>query len=210
MFFHALLLGLLISLPVGPVAILILQRSLRLGRWAGIASGLGAATADAIFALLASAGVVVLFGWIEESIVWIRPVGGCLLMGLGLFFFFQKPPRSFDADEPLSPRYLHHYLWDSVSTLLLVLTNPLTVLAMAALFASSDLIPTDPRRMDFIGISSGVACGSFLWWCMVVTLSAKIKQVVSPQKIHRLMQGLAILLMALGGTALGSTLLHIL
>ena len=163
LFSQSLLLGFLVALPVGPIAILILQRSLRLGALAGLASGIGAAIADALFALLAVLGLAALLESIRGAHHLVGGLGGLVLMGVGLRLFFQKPP-SLETEEVLSERYLHHYLWDALSVLLLTLTNPMTIIAFGALFAGSNLIPLDPRRLDYATISLGVFCGSLLWW----------------------------------------------
>jgi threonine/homoserine/homoserine lactone efflux protein len=205
LYFKALILGFIVSMPVGPIAILILQRSVRTNHLSGIASGIGAALADGIFALLACLGMLALTAWIQDSIVWIRPTGGVILAVLGLYFFFQKTPP-LQAKEVLKKEHKHQYIWDAFSAFLLTLTNPLTIIAMGALFTGSDLIPVDPDKIDFFEISTGVLCGSFLWWGTIAVLSDQIKSMISPMKIHRLMQALAIVLIVLGGLAVASIL----
>ncbi|MDO8643385.1 MAG: LysE family transporter [bacterium] len=200
MFFEALLVGLIISLPVGPIAILILQRSLKLGYLAGLASGIGAAVADGLFAFLAAFGIAALTLWIQESIGWVRPVGGMVLIGLGVHFFFQKPPE-LKTEEVLTPRFLHHYTWDGFSNFILTLTNTMTILAFVALFTASQIVPEDPTKINYLEIISGVFCGSLFWWVTMVTLSHKIKQIISPMTVHRLMQFLAGVLVFLGTLA---------
>ena len=199
--FKAFAVGLIIAIPVGPIAILIFKRSLGIGYLAGLASGIGAALADALFALMASIGVLALTGWIEESIVWFRPIGGIFLIFLGIHFFFKKSP-ALQTDEVLTPRYLHHYPWEVVSTFLLTLTNPLTIFAFVALFTGVHLIPLSPTKVHHFEVTLGVFCGSLLWWCLIVLLSHPIKRVISPQRIHHLMQVLAVVLIALGVMAI--------
>lgn len=208
MFFQAYILGFIVALPVGPVAILILQRSLSLGTLAGIASGLGASTADALFAWFASMGLVALTTGVQTGHFWIRPVGGLVVIILGIHFYFKKPPP-LKTDEVLTPRYLHHYTWDAFSTFLLTLTNPMTVFAFAALFTGSNLIPIDPRKIFFFEISAGIFCGSLTWWSLLTTLSNPIKRFISPQKIHRVMQGLALLLIGLGSFTIATSFSHV-
>jgi threonine/homoserine/homoserine lactone efflux protein len=197
MIFKAFALGLIVAIPVGPIAILIFRRSIDVGYRAGVASGIGAALADGLFAFLATLGVAVLAEGIEEAIVWVRPIGGVILIILGAHFFFKKSPQ-LKTEEVLTERYLHHYTWDAFSTFLLTLTNPMTVLAFAALFAGISLIPEDPRNILYLEITMGVFFGSLLWWLMIVLLSHQIKQVISAHTIHRLMQILALILVGLG------------
>jgi threonine/homoserine/homoserine lactone efflux protein len=149
LFSKSFLLGFLVAIPVGPVAGLILRRSLRIGSLAGLISGVGAAAADSLFALLASLGLAVLLEEIGDSRHYIGGIGGFVLVFVGLRLFFQRPPN-LDTAELLTERYLSHYLWDALSIFLVTLINPMTIIAFAALFAGSSLIPLDPRRIDYL------------------------------------------------------------
>ncbi|MBI2981940.1 MAG: LysE family transporter [Deltaproteobacteria bacterium] len=199
LYFKSLFLGFLVALPVGPIAILILQRSLQVGPLAGIASGIGAAVADGLIAFLAGLGLAALLEEIGRSQhFFVGGIGGLVLVLVGLKLFFQKPP-ALRTEEVLSERYLHHYLWDTLSVFLLTLTNPMTIIAFAALFAGSNLIPLDPRKIDYLRICLGVFSGSFLWWVLLVLLSRPIKRNISPLRIHRLLEIVGVILILLGG-----------
>lgn len=197
LFLQAAALGFLVAFPVGPIAALILQRSLQVGFWAGFASGIGAAFADALFAFLAGLGLSALVQEVSVSHQWIRVIGALVLVILGLRLFFQKPP-SLQTDEILSDRYLHHYLWDALSVFLLTLTNPMTIIAFGALFAGSHLIPFEARELDFIVVTSGVWAGSFIWWLALTFLAQPIKKGLSARRLHRLLQAIGVLLIGLG------------
>ncbi len=197
LFFKSFVLGFLVALPVGPIAILILQRSLEIGGLAGLVSGIGAATADALFALLAGLGLAALLEGIRESHHLVGGLGGFVLILVGLKLFFQRPP-ALKTEEVLSERYLHHYLWDSLSVFLLTLTNPMTIIAFGALFAGSNLIPLDPRRIDYLTISGGVFGGSLLWWVVLVILAQPIRKNLSLLRIHRTLELIGVVLILLG------------
>lgn len=197
LFSQAFLLGFLVALPIGPIAILILQRSIQVGGWAGLASGIGAALADALFALLAGLGLAALLEEFRGSHHFVGGLGGFILVLVGLKLFFQKPPK-LETDEILSERYLHHYLWDAFSVFLLTLTNPMTIIAFGALFAGSNLIPLDPRRIDYLTISTGVFGGSLLWWLLLVVLAQPIRRNLSLTRIHRALEITGVVLIVLG------------
>lgn len=196
LFSKALVVGWMVAIPVGPVALLIIQRSIKVGSLAGFASGLGAALADGLFGLLAAIGLVTLFGGLEESRPFVRPLGSLVLMLVGVYFFFQKPP-SLEAEEILSPRYLHHYLWDLISSFILTLMNPTTIVAFAALFAGSDLIPEDVGKIQYLEVATGVLIGSLLWWLLLVVLARPLKRRLSPLMEHRILQVVGMVLMSL-------------
>ena len=201
LFLKSAFLGFLIAFPVGPIAILILQRSLKIGWLAGITSGIGAALADALFAFLAGIGLSALLEGVRESHHFVGGLGGLVLVLVGLKLFFQKPP-SLETEEVLSERFLHHYLWDTASIFLLTLTNPMTIIAFGALFAGSSLIPLDPRRLDYLMISAGVFAGSLLWWIVLTVLALPIRKNLSPLRIHRALELIGVVLIFLGGASL--------
>jgi threonine/homoserine/homoserine lactone efflux protein len=196
LFSKAFILGWMVAIPIGPVGFLIIQRSLKIGSLAGIASSLGAALADGLFGLLAAMGLVALIGEMDQSRHLIRPLGSLILLIVGVYFFFQKPPP-LEAEEVLSNRYLHHYLWDLLSTFFLTLLNPITIIAFAALFVGSDLIPEDPGKIQYLEISTGILIGSLFWWLLLVFLARPVKKMLSSLLVHRIFQGIGVVLMSL-------------
>ncbi len=200
LFFQACVIGGMVAIPIGPVGLLVIQRSLQVGWLAGVASGIGAAIADGIFGLCAALGLVALIGGVEEAKHFIRPIGSFLLVLIGLYFVFQKPP-AVETEEVLSARYTHHYFWDTVSTLILTLMNPITIIAFAAVFVGSGLMPEDPRRIDYLEVSTGVFTGSFLWWIFLVVAAQPLKKRLSPTILHRGFQITGLVLTVVGAVS---------
>ncbi len=196
LFTKAFFLGWMVAIPVGPVAFLILQRSLSVGQLAGIASGLGAALADALLGLLAALGLVALLEQLESYHHFLRPVGSIVLLIVGVYFYFRKPPH-LETAEVLSQRFLHHYLWDALSVFFVTLLNPLTIIAFTALFVGSDLIPEERRHIQYVEIALGVFSGSFFWWTTMACLAQSVKKRLSPLFVHRLFQGIGVVLISL-------------
>lgn len=196
LFTKACILGCMVAIPVGPVGLLVIQRSLSVGWLAGIFTGLGAALADGFLGFLAALGLVALVGQLEGGRHFLRPLGSLALMIVGLHFFFQKPP-SLIAEEVLSGRFQRRFWWDLVSSFFLTLINPTTIIAFAALFAGSDLIPEDPKKIQYFEIASGVFTGSLVWWCILVSVAHPIKRKLSPHSVHRVLQGIGITLVTL-------------
>jgi threonine/homoserine/homoserine lactone efflux protein len=196
LFSKAFLLGWMVAIPVGPVALLIIQRSLTVGYLRGLASGLGAALADGLFGLVAALGLAALLSGLTEFRHLVRPFGSLALMVVGVFFYFRKPP-SLEAEEVLAASYLHHYLWDILSTFLLTIMNPMTIIAFAALFVGSDLIPEERSDIQYMMISTGVFCGSLFWWCLLGLLAQPLKKRLSPLVLHRTLQVIGMVLVGL-------------
>ncbi len=183
----------MVAIPIGPVGFLIIQRSISVGSVRGVASGFGAAMADGLFGFLAALGLVALLGQLEASRHFIRPLGSLALMGVGLYFYFHKSVE-LDTEDVLSPRYLRHHLWDLVSTFFLALINPATIVAFAALFTGSDLIPDDPKKIDYLVIALGVFSGSLCWWLLLVVAAKPLKRLLSAKVQRRIFQTIGLVL----------------
>jgi len=157
-FFKGLVVGFLIATPVGPIGLLCIQRTLSEGKIHGLVSGLGAATADAIFGLIAALGLTFISNFLVEEQLWLRLFGGLFLCYLGVRTFLSKPTgQTSSADVP---SHISNY----GSTFLLAFTNPITILVFAALFAGLGVVGPGAHYFS-VGLSvAGVFIGSALWW----------------------------------------------
>ncbi|MEO1742922.1 MAG: LysE family transporter, partial [Cyanobacteria bacterium J06629_9] len=89
---RGLILGVSIAAPVGPIGLLCIRRTLAYGRWAGLLSGLGAATADGCYGTVAAFGLTFISQFLENQSIWLRVIGGLFLCYLGVTTFLAKPP----------------------------------------------------------------------------------------------------------------------
>ena len=186
----------MVAIPVGPVGLLLIQRSLKVNHIAGAATGLGAALADALFGFLAALGLVKLIGELDAGRHFLRPLGSLALMIVGIHFYFQKPPV-LEAKEVLTGPYQRRYWWDVISAFFLTLLNPTTIIAFAVLFAGSDLIPEVPREIQYFEISGGIFAGSLIWWLILVAIAEPVKRKLNPHSVHRFLQVLGVVLVVL-------------
>jgi len=150
--------GLAIAIPVGPVNVLVASRALAGGRRPGIVSGLGAAMADTFYGSIAGFSITFIIQFLLREEFWIRVIGGILLVGIGVVYF-RKPPQHMEAASAGAHS-------DFVSTLLLTLTNPTTVLSFLAVLAALGLGDSGPdwRTLVLVG---GIFCGSMTWWIIL-------------------------------------------
>ncbi len=158
-----LLAGLAIAAPVGPVNVVCISRTLRKGWKAGLASGLGAATADALYGAIAGFSINFIIQLLIREEFWIRLIGGSFLIVVGVLYYFKRA-GSLEAQDAGSAQQS-----DFVSTLLLNLTNPTTVLSFLAVLAA--LRASQPRSwwLDWL-LVLGIFCGSLLWWIVLITI----------------------------------------
>jgi threonine/homoserine/homoserine lactone efflux protein len=156
-----LIIGFSIAAPVGPIGVLCIRRTLAGGRMHGLASGLGAATADGFYGCVAGFGLTFISGFLVGQQFWLRLVGGLFLCYLGVRTLLARPAKS--ADPVGNSGLLAAY----ASTLFLTLTNPVTILAFAAIFAGLGIAGTGGDYGSAAMLVLGVFTGSALWWLIL-------------------------------------------
>jgi threonine/homoserine/homoserine lactone efflux protein len=160
-FLRGLIIGFSIAAPVGPIGVLCIRRTLTEGRISGLISGLGAATADALYGSIAAFGLTFISNILINQQGWIRLIGGVFLCFLG-FKIFLSPP----AKEAAHVKG-HGLVSSYASTFFLTLANPLTILSFAAIFAGLG-VGSQTANYLFAGILViGVFMGSALWWLLL-------------------------------------------
>ncbi|HEX3883002.1 MAG TPA: LysE family transporter [Stellaceae bacterium] len=151
--------GIVIAVPVGPVGVLCIRRTILEGRVAGLSSGTGAATADAMFAVIAGFGLTALSDWLFGYQDWLRIGGAVFLFYVGFSAFLHDPAKPRTPQQ--APETL---LANCASTFALTITNPVTILSFLAIFAGLGLTG---REMTMAGVATlvfGVWLGSLSWW----------------------------------------------
>jgi threonine/homoserine/homoserine lactone efflux protein len=161
LFFRGLVIGFSIAAPVGPIGILCIRRTLSDGRSLGLVSGLGAATADAMYGCVAGFGLTFISGLLIDQQMWLRLFGGLFLCYLGVKTLLSKPAEQ--AAKVGGSGLLGAY----ASTFLLTLTNPLTILSFAAIFAGLGLANTSGNYASAMMLVLGVFLGSASWWLLL-------------------------------------------
>lgn len=156
-----LIIGFSIAAPVGPIGLLCIRRTLAEGRTAGLVSGLGAATADALYGCIAGFGLTFISTLLISQQVWFRVVGGFFLCVLGLRAFLSRPAEQTanGKGKGLVGAY--------ASTFFLTLTNPMTILSFAAIFAGLGLASAGGNYVSASILVLGVFSGSALWWLLL-------------------------------------------
>lgn len=149
------IIGISIAAPVGPIGVLCIRRTLANGRLAGFVSGMGAASADMVYGAIAAFGLTAVTGLLVDNAFWLGIVGGLFLLYLGVKTFLEKP-----SDKPAEAKA--DGLWNMyLSTFFLTITNPMTILAFAAIFAGTLLGKTTGSPLVIV---AGVFAGSAAWW----------------------------------------------
>ena len=155
LFLRAFLIGISIAAPVGPIGVLCIRRTLSNGKLAGFLSGMGAATADMVYGAIAAFGLTVLTNLLVKNAFWLQLIGGLFLLYLGIKTFLEKPADR--AAQAKQGGYFSMYL----STFFLTITNPITILSFAAIFAGTMIGRNIGSPLMMV---AGVFAGSASWW----------------------------------------------
>ena len=192
-FVRGLLLGLAIAAPVGPISLLCMRRALAHGFRAGILSGLGAATADGLYAAVAAFGLVAVTHLLVALRLLLEAGGGLALVCIGMRTLGRAPAASPAASRAGGGFALYG------GTLALTLANPTTILSFAALFAGAGLSNGAGDAAAALTVL-GVGCGSALWWVVLLGTIALVRRRL-PETLLRgvtLVAGLALALFGAG------------
>jgi threonine/homoserine/homoserine lactone efflux protein len=160
-FLRGFLIGLSIAAPVGPIGLICIQRTLQQGRMAGFISGMGAATADAIYGIISAFGLTFLSGFLVTQQFWLRLVGGLFLCYLGIRTFSRK------IIEETPQINLNRHLGSYLEIFFLTLTNPLTILSFSLIFTGLGLGKNPEDYHGALNLVLGVFSGSAFWWLIL-------------------------------------------
>lgn len=189
LFARMFVIGVVVAAPVGAMGVLCIQRVLAHGWRAGLATGAGIATADAGYAALAAFGVTAVSQWMVDYQAQFRIIGGVGLIWLG-WRAARTPPAHAAAAAVDSPRLGVLYS----SAVGLTLTNPMTIMAFAAIFAGAGLVAQAGTGSALV-VTLGVALGSLSWWVALSTGVWAVRHAVSERVmliVNRVSGGLLI------------------
>lgn len=156
-FLKGVVIGVAMAIPIGPIGILCIRKTLAEGHARGMVVGFGAATADSLFAAIAAFGLTIVSDLITSQTFWLRLVGGGFLLFLGIRTLYLKHKESTDLQ--IKKGFLGSY----VSSFLLALTNPMTIFAFVIVFAAFGL----EEQLNVFSAAilvAGVFAGSSLWF----------------------------------------------
>ncbi|NUU62255.1 LysE family translocator [Paenibacillus agri] len=187
-----ILLGVSIAAPVGPISILCIKETLTSGFKNGLSCGLGAATADAIYGCIAGLGLSTLTTFLVDYKTLLQALGGLFICYLGMKSLLSTP-RMRSSTESYSPKNL---LNTYIVTLLLTLSNPMTIVFFLGVFSASG-VQLSHNNSDMPFLIGGVFLGSVIWWiCLVGSTTlfrSKMTAGGSKQTLFNKLSGLVML-----------------
>jgi len=196
MIWKGLIIGFSIAAPVGPIGILCIRRTLEYGRFVGFVSGLGAATADALYGLMAGLGLTIISNFLLGQQWYLQIIGSIFLCYLGVKIFISTPSQ--DSAKAKGNKPFKAY----ISTFLLTITNPVTILSFIAIFSGLGMNSNDTTSFGFL-LVLGVFLGSALWWLLLSSIAGiianKMKSKSFSMKLINRFSGVILLLFGING-----------
>ena len=205
--YRGLVLGLVIAAPVGPVGLLCIRRTLQKGMIIGLATGFGAACADALFGSIAVLGVSAVLEFIHHYESTIRLIGGALVLATAWHTWYDHPrpphPTEFvNKVLSLTPENtLMGTARAALSGFVITLTNPLTLFGTLAVVATFGVVTQKLEAGVLIG---GIFSGSVLWWLLLSSGVGLLRRHFTESRIIAVNRTTAIGLTVLAGWAIFS------
>lgn len=198
---RGLIIGIMVSAPMGPVGVLCIQRTLNKGRWAGFFTGVGAAFSDVFYCLLTGLGLSFVIDFIENNQSMLQMIGSVVLLFFGLYLIKKNPAGSLKAPSDRKMNYTQ----DVVTGFLFTFSNPLILFLIIGLFTRFNFLSPDYEYYHYIVGFMAIFGGALLWWFLVTLFVNAVRahfNVRSMWLINRII-GIIILLMSLFGFILG-------
>ncbi len=161
-----IIIGISASIPLGPIGVLVVQRTLNKGHLSGFVSGLGAAMSDTIYAIIAGFSLSFIVGFIETQLLWIQIFGAIILISLGLKIYNTNPAIQLRKQKKKSTSLIQ----DFFSTFALTVANPLAVFLFMAFFAGFRVVGSKNTSIEHLLLISGVLIGAASWWLILSSL----------------------------------------
>lgn len=168
------LVGILISAPMGPIGVLVIQRTLNKGRRPAFYTGLGAALSDLIYCLLAGLGLSFVTDFIESNQNVLQIVGSLFMIGYGIYLFKANPSRALKSGSGDAPR-VNTYWRDFVTGFLFTFSNPLILFIILGLFARFGFMAPEFRFYHYIIGYLSIIGGAVLWWFSITFIVNKVR-----------------------------------
>jgi len=203
--------GFLVAAPGGPGAVICIHRTNAHGRVAGYICGFGATIADTVFGAIAALGL----GFIAAELIanqdWFRIGGGVLVVGLGARLALsrqltrrakaQEREEEEEEDEQAQapePARFDDHIANFVSAFAVMITNPITLVSFAAVFATIDIAETGEKTIWALALIAGVFAGGALWWTILITLSSLFRHRIDQRGILWVSRGAGALILIFG------------
>ena len=201
MLLKGLVIGIFVSIPVGPIGLLCMQRTLNRGRAHGFATALGATSSDLIYAIIAVFSMSFIIDFIEEHHFILQIAGSIIVFLFGLYTYLSNPVKKltkFNLEKK-------NYIQDFFTSFGLTITNPLVIFLFIALIARFSFVEDTTFWQNIAGICF-ILLGAFFWWILLVSSVNLFRNRFNPRRLYVVNQSTGIIFIVLVVVSLGYTL----
>ncbi len=193
--YKGIIIGIIVSAPMGPIGILCVQRTLNRGRMHGLATGLGAMVSDLIYASITLIGMGFVNDLLEANEQLLQYAGGLVIILFGIAISLTNPLKIL---KPTTSAPETRYNQDFVTAFFLTLSNVAIVFLFISLFARFHYSPLDTNWFTFaVGLIS-IGLGALIWWFFITTYVSKLKRYFNRQSLKFFNRIVGTILIVLG------------
>ncbi len=203
-----ILIGILISAPMGPIGMLVIQRTLNKGRTAAFFTGVGASLSDIVYCLLTGLGLSFITDFIESNQNLLQVIGSLVLIIYAVYLFKNNPSRSLKPPVESATNYWR----DFVTGFLFTFSNPLILFFIIGLFARFNFLDTHYRFYHYIIGYTSIIVGAVGWWFLITFFVNKVRAHFNVRSLWLVNRSIAVILLIMStvGFVLGiKELLHL-
>jgi threonine/homoserine/homoserine lactone efflux protein len=191
-FIKGVLAGFVIAMPVGPVAVMCIHRTLVQGPLYGYVSGIGAAAGDTVFGAIAAFGLGFLADDLMAHNQILRLVGGAILCLLGVRAILTRHLPTPAAEDRRS------FFGDGISAFAVTITNPITLISFAAVLAGLDIHGVTDHLRWSVALTWGVFAGASAWWLLLTTVTTGFRGYMTDARLLWITRATGVLIAAFG------------
>ncbi|MCX6239872.1 MAG: LysE family transporter [Bacteroidia bacterium] len=190
------IIGIAVSVPLGPLGMLCIKRTVNKNWKSGFLSGLGIAASDVIYAIVAGFSLTIIINFISDYEIYFQILGASMVVLLGLYIFFSNPAKDIQKYQRKGTSYVQDFL----TAFLLTVTNPLSVFVFIAIFTSYSLRFELSKLIDALLIIGGIFIGGAAWWFILTGLANLFKHKLTINTLWwaNKIIGLSVVLIAVG------------
>ncbi len=193
--------GIILSAPMGPIGILVIQRTMEKGRKSGLYTGIGAAASDLFYCLLAGLGLAFVTDFIDQNKELFQIGGSLILIVFALFMILRSPVKGIKHEDGKKVNFTQ----DAITGFVFTLSNPLIIFLIFPLFARFTFPSADYKFYHIILGYIFIVLGALLWWFGITYIVDKLRSkfnVNSMWWINKIMGGI-IMTLAIYGLVTG-------
>ncbi|MCM1522185.1 MAG: LysE family transporter [Muribaculaceae bacterium] len=196
--FRGVLIGLLVSAPMGPIGMLVIQRTLNRGRWPAFFTGVGAGLSDLIYCLLTGLGLSFVTDFIETHQSLLQLIGSIVLAVYAGYLFVSNPSRRLSPGRVTT----HGYWRDFATGFLFTFSNPLILFLIIGLFARFSFLAPEFAAYHYVAGYIAILAGAVAWWFGVTWFVDKVRGHFNLRSLWLLNRILAAVILIMGAVGL--------